>query len=54
MKISDSARNAAVDAVGEMGGNVVENVEDAIREHPLPALALAVGLGFVLSATMRR
>lgn len=44
----------AVEAVGEVGGNVVENVEDAIREHPLPALALAVGLGFVLSATMRR
>jgi ElaB/YqjD/DUF883 family membrane-anchored ribosome-binding protein len=44
----------AVDAVGEMGGNVVENVEDAIREHPLSALAIAVGLGFVLSSTMRR
>jgi ElaB/YqjD/DUF883 family membrane-anchored ribosome-binding protein len=44
----------AVEAVGEMGGNVVENVEDAIREHPLPALAIAVGLGFVLSTTMRR
>jgi ElaB/YqjD/DUF883 family membrane-anchored ribosome-binding protein len=44
----------AVDAVGEMGGNVVENVEDAIREHPLSAVAIAVGLGFVLSSTMRR
>ncbi|MBX9846230.1 MAG: hypothetical protein K2Z80_30940 [Xanthobacteraceae bacterium] len=44
----------AVETVGEMGGNVVENVEDAIREHPLSALAIAVGLGFVLSSTMRR
>ena len=44
----------AVDAVGEMGGNVVDTVEDAIREHPLSALAIAVGLGFVLSSTMRR
>jgi ElaB/YqjD/DUF883 family membrane-anchored ribosome-binding protein len=44
----------AVDAVGEMGGNAVENVEDAIREHPLSAIAIAVGLGFVLSTTMRR
>lgn len=44
----------AVDAVGEMGGNMVENVEDTIREHPLPALAVAVGLGFVLASTIRR
>jgi ElaB/YqjD/DUF883 family membrane-anchored ribosome-binding protein len=44
----------AVDAVGEMGGNVVDTVEDAVREHPISALAIAVGLGFVLSSTMRR
>jgi ElaB/YqjD/DUF883 family membrane-anchored ribosome-binding protein len=44
----------AVDAVGEMGGNLVDNVEEAIRERPLTALAIAVGLGFVLSSTMRR
>ena len=44
----------AVDAVSDMGGNVVENVEDAIRERPLTALAIALGLGFVLSSTMRR
>ena len=44
----------AVEAVGEMGGSAVENVEDAIREHPLSAIAIAVGLGFVLSSTMRR
>ncbi len=44
----------AVDAVSEMGGSVVDNVEDAIRERPLTALAIAVGLGFVLSSTMRR
>lgn len=44
----------AVDAVSDMGGNVVENVEDAVRERPLTALAVAVGLGFVLSSTMRR
>jgi ElaB/YqjD/DUF883 family membrane-anchored ribosome-binding protein len=44
----------AVDAVGDFGGNVVDNVEDTIREHPLTSLAIAVGLGFVLSSTMRR
>ena len=44
----------AVDAVGEMGGNVVENVEDAVREHPLASLAIAAGLGFLLASTMRR
>src|SRR5262249_27245607 len=45
---------AAVDAVGEFGGNVVDDVEDVVREHPLTALAIAVGLGFVLSSTIRR
>ena len=44
----------AADAVGEMGGNVVENVEEAVREHPLATLAIAAGLGFVLASTMRR
>jgi ElaB/YqjD/DUF883 family membrane-anchored ribosome-binding protein len=44
----------AVDAVGEMGGTVVENVEDAVREHPLTTLAIAAGLGFILASTMRR
>lgn len=44
----------AVDAVSDMGGDVVENVEDAVRERPFTALAIAVGLGFVLSSTMRR
>ncbi len=44
----------AVDAVGEAGGNAVENVEDAVREHPLTTLAIAAGLGFILASTMRR
>ena len=29
-------------------------IEDAIRERPLTALAIAVGLGFILSSSMRR
>lgn len=44
----------AVDAVGEMGSNAIDDVEDAVREHPFTALAIAVGVGFVLSSTMRR
>ena len=44
----------AFDMVNDVGGNVVDNVEDAVREHPLTSLAIAVGLGFVLSSTMRR
>jgi ElaB/YqjD/DUF883 family membrane-anchored ribosome-binding protein len=44
----------AVDAVGDMSGNVVENVEDAVREHPLATVAIAAGLGFILASTMRR
>jgi ElaB/YqjD/DUF883 family membrane-anchored ribosome-binding protein len=44
----------AVDAVSDMGSNVVDDVEEAIRERPFTSLAIAVGLGFVLSSTMRR
>jgi ElaB/YqjD/DUF883 family membrane-anchored ribosome-binding protein len=44
----------AVGAVGDMGSDVVENVEDAVREHPLATLAIAAGLGFILASTMRR
>jgi ElaB/YqjD/DUF883 family membrane-anchored ribosome-binding protein len=44
----------AVDAVSDMGGNIVDNVEDAIRDRLLTAVAVAVGLGFILSSTLRR
>jgi len=44
----------AVDAASELGGNVVDNVEEAIRERPLTAFAIAIGLGFVLSSSIRR
>ncbi|TAK48948.1 MAG: hypothetical protein EPO23_05700 [Xanthobacteraceae bacterium] len=50
---SEAGRDA-MDAVGEMGGNAVENVENAIRERPLTLLAIAVGVGFILSSAMRR
>jgi ElaB/YqjD/DUF883 family membrane-anchored ribosome-binding protein len=53
--VSAGARGReAVDAVSEAGGNVVENVEDAVREHPLTTLAIAAGLGFILASTLRR
>jgi ElaB/YqjD/DUF883 family membrane-anchored ribosome-binding protein len=52
---SASARGReAIGAVGEAGENVLNSVEDHVHERPLTSLAVAVGLGFLLSSTMRR
>ena len=45
---------SAVGAVGELRENVTQNVEDAVREHPLTTVAMAIGVGFMLSSAMRR
>lgn len=44
----------AAGAVNDFRGNMVGTVEDAVRLRPLTTVALAIGLGFVLSSTMRR
>jgi len=33
--------------------NIIDDVEDAVREHPLMTIAVAVGVGFIISS-MRR
>lgn len=44
----------AVDTVGEMGSDLLESAEDALHKRPFATLALAVGVGFILSSVMRR
>jgi len=44
----------AADALRDASGDVIEVVDDSIRNRPYMSLALAVGLGFVLGATWRR
>lgn len=44
----------ALSAVGEAGENALNSVEEQVRERPLMALAMALGVGFILSSTMRR
>jgi ElaB/YqjD/DUF883 family membrane-anchored ribosome-binding protein len=44
----------AADAVRDMTGPVFKGVEEAVREHPVATLALAIGLGLAFGAIMRR
>ena len=54
--ISDASEKGreATDAVREMTADFSEAVEDSVRDHPVTALALALGIGFVLGAAWRR
>ncbi|MGZ5894838.1 MAG: DUF883 family protein [Xanthobacteraceae bacterium] len=44
----------AARVVVNMKDNFVDCVEDSVRERPLAALAIAAGVGFILSSTLRR
>ena len=44
----------AVDAVREVGDNVVDAIDESLKKRPYTTLALAVGLGFLFGATWRR
>ena len=48
--VSDSRR----DAIHELSENIAEVVEQSLRERPIAMLALAVGLGFIVGAALRR
>jgi ElaB/YqjD/DUF883 family membrane-anchored ribosome-binding protein len=37
-----------------MKDNLVEGVEETVREHPMMTLAIAVGVGFIVSSALRR
>jgi len=44
----------AVDAVREVGDNMVDAIDESLRNRPYTTLALAVGIGFLFGATWRR
>jgi ElaB/YqjD/DUF883 family membrane-anchored ribosome-binding protein len=44
----------AVEAVREVGDNVVDAIDESLKTRPYTTLALAVGIGFLFGATWRR
>jgi ElaB/YqjD/DUF883 family membrane-anchored ribosome-binding protein len=44
----------ALDAVREVGNNVVEAIDDSLAKRPYTTLLLAVGIGFLFGAAWRR
>jgi ElaB/YqjD/DUF883 family membrane-anchored ribosome-binding protein len=44
----------AVDAVREVGDNVMDAIDESLKKRPYTTLALAVGIGFLFGAIWRR
>jgi len=44
----------AVDAVREVGDNMVDAIDESLKKRPYTTLALAVGIGFLFGAIWRR
>lgn len=44
----------AVDAVREVGDNMVDAIDELLKKRPYTTLALAVAIGFLFGATWRR
>ncbi len=44
----------AVDAVREVGDNIVDAIDESLKRRPYTTLALALGIGFLFGATWRR
>jgi ElaB/YqjD/DUF883 family membrane-anchored ribosome-binding protein len=44
----------AVDAVREVGDNMMEAIDESLRTRPYTTLGLAFGIGFLFGATWRR
>ena len=44
----------AVEAVREVGDNLVDALDKSLKKRPYTTLALAVGIGFLFGATWRR
>jgi ElaB/YqjD/DUF883 family membrane-anchored ribosome-binding protein len=44
----------AVNAVREVGDNMVDAIDESLRKRPYTTLAIAVGIGFLFGATWRR
>jgi ElaB/YqjD/DUF883 family membrane-anchored ribosome-binding protein len=44
----------AIDAVREVGDNMVDAIDESLKKRPYTTLALALGIGFLFGATWRR
>jgi ElaB/YqjD/DUF883 family membrane-anchored ribosome-binding protein len=44
----------AVDAVREVGDNLVDALDESLKKRPYTTLGLALGIGFLFGATWRR
>ena len=51
--VSDKSQGA-VDAAQQIGENLTESLEQALRTRPMTALAVAVGIGFLFGTAWRR
>src|SRR5579872_4316360 len=45
---------AAASAAQSRASSLADTLEDAVRERPIPAVAFAIGLGFLMGAIWRR
>jgi ElaB/YqjD/DUF883 family membrane-anchored ribosome-binding protein len=54
ISIATTRGKDAVGAVSGLGEDVMQDVEAKVRDRPFVSLAIAVGVGFVVSAMMRR
>jgi ElaB/YqjD/DUF883 family membrane-anchored ribosome-binding protein len=54
--VSDASAKGqeAVDAVREVGDNVVDAIDESLKKRPYTTLALAVAIGFLFGAVWRR
>jgi ElaB/YqjD/DUF883 family membrane-anchored ribosome-binding protein len=54
--VSDASAKGqeAVDAVREVGDNMLDAIDESLKKRPYTTLALAVGIGFLFGATWRR
>jgi ElaB/YqjD/DUF883 family membrane-anchored ribosome-binding protein len=54
--VSDASAKGqeAVNAVREVGDNMVDAIDESLKKRPYTTLALAVGIGFLFGATWRR
>ena len=46
--------SAAINGIDTLRENITQNVEETVRERPLTTVAIALGVGFMLSSAMRR
>ena len=51
---AESKGMEAVDAVRDVGDNMIEAIDESLKKRPYTTLALAVGIGFLFGATWRR